>query len=207
MKAVLVLLVVLVVALAFYSCLTPEEKDERTARTYCSNCHLFPDPSLLSKQVWLKGVLPQMAFRMGRDYARLSAIPEAERAIVMEVLPDHSMLTDEEWQANERYYEKNSPDSLNAPVPPVPDTLKDFNPEPFRIDEVPTITMIRLDSLSKKVFVGSRKKLLYRFDNNLNLEHTDTLVSTPSDIRLYGAEAFVLQMGIMDPNDEPEREV
>src|SRR5689334_14319904 len=32
---------------------------------YCQKCHSYPDPSLLPKNLWKEGVLPEMAFRMG----------------------------------------------------------------------------------------------------------------------------------------------
>lgn len=35
------------------------------AQAYCRACHAFPDPSLLDKQTWKNGVLPQMALRLG----------------------------------------------------------------------------------------------------------------------------------------------
>lgn len=204
MKAkILVFVSLIVVSVSLYSCLTQEEKDEKIARTYCGNCHVFPEPALLSKNSWMKGVLPQMAFRMGRDYARLSVIPEPERTVVMKILPQRRMVTDEEWQAIERYYKKNSPDSLDVRDVPIADTLIGFQAEPYRISKNPTTTTIRFDSLSGKIFVGNRQRLLYRFDSSLKLEHTDTLPTPPSYIQLAGNAALVLQMGIMDPNDQP----
>lgn len=205
MKAkILVSVSLVVVVVTLYSCLSQEEKDEKIARTYCGNCHVFPDPTLLSKNLWIKGVLPQMAFRMGRDYARLSGIPEPERTVVMKVLPQRRMVTDEEWKAIERYYEKNSPDSLDVRDMHIADTLIGFRAEPYRISKNPTTTMIKFDSLSGKLFVGSRQRLLYRFDGSLKVERTDTLPSPPSYIKLAGKKALVLQMGIMDPNDQPK---
>ncbi|MGB3146002.1 MAG: hypothetical protein WBB24_18035, partial [Maribacter sp.] len=31
---------------------------------YCGSCHLLPDPSNITKEVWKNGVLPEMAKRM-----------------------------------------------------------------------------------------------------------------------------------------------
>ena len=204
MKAKLIALISVVISLTLYSCLTQEEKDEKIARTYCSNCHVFPEPSLLTKDLWIKSVLPQMAFRMGRDYTRLSGIPETERNNVMAALPEHPMVTDEEWHAIERYYEKNSPDTLHAHVSPIADTLTAFRAESYRITANPMNMMVTFDSLSGKIFVGSRQKLLYRLGSTLTLEHTDTLPGPPSYMVLNGNNATVLQMGIMDPSDQPK---
>src|SRR6266849_5123870 len=40
-------------------------KGKELAALYCGSCHLLPDPSLLNKSSWEKGVLPAMGPRLG----------------------------------------------------------------------------------------------------------------------------------------------
>src|SRR5690349_11607545 len=90
-------------------CLTQEEKDEQTARKYCSSCHSFPDPSLLPKDVWETSIMPQMSFRMGRDISQLSTMSRADQAEVQTILPGQSMVTEEQWTAIQRYFKAHAP--------------------------------------------------------------------------------------------------
>src|SRR5689334_21503526 len=96
------------------SCLSPEEKDEQTARQYCGSCHTFPDAKLLPKETWENSLMPQMSSRMGRDISQLLTLSTADQAEVLRVLPAQSMVSEEEWQAIQRYYQKNAPETLST---------------------------------------------------------------------------------------------
>ena len=38
---------------------------KQLALKYCQNCHIFPEPELLDKKMWLNSVLPNMGLRLG----------------------------------------------------------------------------------------------------------------------------------------------
>src|SRR6187401_1589208 len=81
------------------SCEGPDEKGERLAKKYCSTCHVFPEPGLIDKKSWEKGVLPQMALRMGVDFSLLQSFNDKEMKDVLTTLPQYALLTEEEWKS------------------------------------------------------------------------------------------------------------
>src|SRR6478736_10219989 len=97
------------------SCENQTQKEERLARQYCASCHLFPEPSLLTKKSWEHGVLPQMAFRMGfPDMEIFSTLPEEDLNVILKSLPPSPMVSEADWQSIKNYYLTNAPDSLTS---------------------------------------------------------------------------------------------
>jgi hypothetical protein len=205
------ILCVIVVCFSFFllfSCFSRQNKGEQLAKQHCGSCHLFPDPTLLDKKSWEKSVLPQMAFRMGIDYSMLSTISFDDYAAVTRVLPGQAIVDAEEWEAIRSYYLVNSPDTLKASTPTVANRIKLFQAEPYQLPISPLITFIKSDSLSRKVFVGSRLKKLYKLTEKLVVEDSFQLSSPPSHLLRSGdGELTLLLMGIMDPNDQSNGEV
>ncbi len=193
--------------LLLVSCVTPENKGERLARQYCATCHVFPDPALLAKATWTESVLPQMAFRMGIDYAALSSISSEDQPAVMSVLPGQSMVTPDEWEAIKKYYSEKAPDSLTAPLQHVSGRLKQFDSETHRLSIEPLLTFVNYDSINRRVYIGSRLSKLYQLSEELVIEDSIQLPSPPSQIRVDADELTVLLMGIMDPNDQAKGNV
>lgn len=185
-------------------CQTPEEKDEQTARQFCSSCHTFPDASLLPRHIWETTVLPQMAFRMGKDLSILSTLPRADQAEVMNTLPQQSMVTEEQWLSIQRYYQKNAPEALSLDTTKrVDQTLSTLSPEAHKVGAFPLHTFIQFDSPSRTFLLGSRLSKLYRTDANFTPLDSFSLESPPSMVLRDDDHILtLLLMGIMDPNDQ-----
>ncbi|HEX6890156.1 MAG TPA: hypothetical protein VF141_05675 [Chryseolinea sp.] len=196
-----------VIIFLFYSCLNQSQKDERLARQACASCHLFPEPGLLDKKAWEHGVFPQMAFRMGMDYAPLSDLSEDDQTEVMKTLPPNPMVSKEEWEAIKRYYIDKAPDSLVAEVKSISQQLIQFEPERRVFGEFPLLTFVKTDTFENKIYVGSRLKKLYRLNDNLLPEDSFELSSPPSHILFTKPDPVVSLMGIMDPNDQAKGEL
>jgi FG-GAP-like repeat len=113
----------------------PYQKNEDLVIAYCGSCHQFPDPSLLTKKVWINKVLPNMATRMGFKwgfpYEGLSA-KEIEEIIKRKVIPDHPIISEEMMLRIVKYYENNSADSLN---PQNRTVVPDDNFSEFQVNE------------------------------------------------------------------------
>ncbi|HMG94386.1 MAG TPA: VCBS repeat-containing protein [Chryseolinea sp.] len=190
-----------------YSCLNQSQKDERLARQACASCHLFPDPELLDKKAWADGVFPQMAFRMGMDYAPLSQLSEDDQNEVTKTLPPNPMVSKDEWEAIKRYYIDKAPDSLLAEVETISAQLTQFEPESRVFGEFPLLTFVKTDTIEHKIYVGSRLNKLYRLNDNLVPEDSFELSSPPSHIFFTKPDPVVSLMGIMDPNDQARGEI
>ncbi len=187
------------------SCETQQKKEERLAKLYCGSCHSFPDPSLLDKETWKKGVLPQMAFRMGHDYSLISSISKADQEEALKAIPNSPMLSDEEWEAIRNYYLTNAPDSLETTTPNITEVIKQFEIIPFRlpVSAQPLITLVLPDTVNNKIYLGNRYARLYQFNENFLLEDSFQLSSPPSHmIFRKNEDPLLLLLGIMDPNDQ-----
>lgn len=195
------------VTFLFYSCLNNDQKDSRIAHNACASCHLFPEPELLDKKTWEAGVFPQMAFRMGIDYAALSEISEADQPEVTKTLPPNAMVSKEDWEAIKRYYLSKAPDTLHAEVKTISEKIIQFEPETRVIGEFPLLTFVRRDTSENKVYVGSRLKRLYILNENLFPKDSFELPSPASHILFTKPDPVVSLMGIMDPNDQAKGQI
>src|SRR5688572_30734850 len=62
------------------------------ARQYCQTCHLFPEPSLLDKETWIKGALHRMAPLMGAAKVNLRNRPDGTILEAANVFPPAPIL-------------------------------------------------------------------------------------------------------------------
>ena len=206
MKFLFAVLLAITTAAGIQSCETSEMRSEGLAKQYCAGCHIYPEPSLLDKKTWEKGVLPQMAFRMGIETELLQSVSENDMSEVLTTIPSTPMVTEEQWTLIKDFYIKNAPDSL--PLPPDTEIAEQ---EQFQVSSIrlptkdnPLLTFVRYDSINKKIFFGSRLSKLYRANSNFIVEDSFKLYSPPSSIIFYNKdEALISNLGIMDPNDQP----
>ncbi|MBN8576073.1 MAG: VCBS repeat-containing protein [Cytophagales bacterium] len=180
-------------------------REERLARTYCSACHQFPEPSLLDKKTWTKKVLPEMAFRMGLDLSLLSNLPQSDLPFVLPTLPNSAMINPEDWEAIVRYFEREAPDTLLEAAPAPTAHLHQFNAELITLtgsNRFPLLSLLQADTLHKKIFTSNRSGWLSQYDYTFKLLDSVKLRSPVSSIS-FSNDVVLAAMGIMDPNDQP----
>ena len=91
------------------------------AMKYCVSCHQLPDPGLLDKASWQKGVLPGMGPRLGIfgykgvRYPSFANDPHVGRGFY----PSAPLMAGWQWQEIIDYYTGTAPDS----IPPQPEHL------------------------------------------------------------------------------------
>lgn len=187
------------------SCSPPDRK-AALAKRHCSSCHLFPEPSLLKKETWERGVFPEMSLRMGLDLSELMQKNPDEVNEIIQAIPPSPAVTDEEWQAIREYYIANAPESLKQHEAKATLPLKQFavSSVSLPLSGRNMLTMVRHDPFSKKIFIGTRKGKLYRLLPSFAIEDSLDLGSAPSEIIFSDTQAPIVScMGIMDPNDLP----
>ena len=88
------------------------------AAVYCQSCHELPDPALLNKRSWQKGVLPAMGPRLGIFLHLGTRYPSygSDPYVGWGFYPSKPLLADWQWQHIIDYYTGSAPDSL----PPQP---------------------------------------------------------------------------------------
>jgi hypothetical protein len=199
------LLIVIVFTLTV-SCTTKEQKQELLAQQYCGTCHSLPDPSLLDKSSW-RDVMPQMAVRMGITIGPLMSLSEADYPYVIATLPQHPIISEADFEAISSYYEREAPDSLTL----LPDfetkELSQFEVTALKLlEQRPTISMLRADTVSKQLWVSNRSLMLYKY--SFDFKRIDSMkLSSPASSIVFGDSQLITLMGIMDPNDQPKGSV
>lgn len=195
-----------IIFLSILSCENQKSKEERLAKQYCSSCHAFPEAAQLDKKTWADKVLPEMAFRMGLDNSPLNTISFEDQSVILTSLPASPMISETNWEKVKKYYADNAPDSLVSPVQVVTDTLSGFEAVPLRlaIAQHQTVTLIKHDSVRKRIYIGNRPGKLYEFGLDFKVKDSLLVGSAPSKLTITdGGDPMILLMGIMDPNEQP----
>jgi hypothetical protein len=179
------------------------------AAVYCGSCHLLPDPSLVNKATWERGVLPAMGPRLGifrygtmryQSYIHDSAIGPS-------FYPSSPLLADWQWQCIIDYYSGMAPDSV-APQPPhlpIDTTLSLFEAvEPRRVGYAPVTCFVNIDTaggrrqvISGGVFPGS----LSCYDGLLHRTDSVRLRGGVVDMHWQGDSGIACNIGNISPNN------
>ena len=182
------------------------------AEKYCQSCHLFPTPDQLDKTTWTENVLPNMAARLGlsyRDYAPFEGLGATEIANLksLNVYPEQSILSEEEWIEIVKYYEELAPAQLPAqdrssPTSPAPPP---FTPNLVEIGDklVPQVTLLKYDEANKTLFISDNLNL-YALDQQGNFVGNWQIQSPSSDIAVTERGIFLLSIGQFKPSDQKE---
>jgi hypothetical protein len=194
--------------LTLIACESNEQKGERLAKTYCSSCHVFPEPGFLNKKVWETSVLPRMGVQLGLNTFDYQMDVHVNDLITfIKTLPAAPVISKTEWEHIVQYYKTRAPDSLAIPEPEPVSELTQFDVSSFRFNqrEQPLITLLHTDTLNQQLYVGTRESWLYKLDTKFAVTDSIYVSSPPSHLRISeNGKAEVLLMGIMDPNDQPK---
>lgn len=179
----IIILVFLTSVVALNSCNTPSTpptvqqqmaQGRELAKKYCINCHLFPEPALIDKTSWLKGVLPAMAIQLG-----------VHNYMGQYYCDNTSALNTPDWQKIVTYYKNSAPDSLIIPKPAVA-PLNDWSVfsllKPKRISaSIPAMTtMVAYNPNDHQIYTGDVANNLYKWDWELKsklIHHFDSPVT------------------------------
>lgn len=199
---------VLFIAFAFWcalnSCASREKKGQRLAEKYCSSCHMFPDPGLLSKDVWEKNVLPEMAIRMAVEFPEPGQFSKDDLDALIFSIPKSAMVTKREWQLISDYYLDSAPYEVVTESLAHYDTLLPFHVEKFRLPggREGTGTMLTKDPVEDVLYYATRDNFLHTFSSDMKILY-EVPVNSPISAVLPGSDGLkLLTMGIMDPNDQ-----
>ncbi|MGH7651551.1 MAG: FG-GAP repeat domain-containing protein [Gemmatimonadaceae bacterium] len=152
----------------------------------------------------MSGVLPQMAPRLGVPGNTLFDARYENPLLV--VLP--ASLSRDDWQKIVAYYRSAAPDSLryqSLPAQPQVDPPF-FQAAPFAsgMQSSGIITLLKVDSASERIFIGEAGSNTLRiFDWSRRLLSTTHLASPPTDLIVQKDGLLVLEVGILNPNNEP----
>lgn len=184
---------------------------QQLSQQYCGSCHQYPAPALLDKKTWQRGVLPQMALRMGLSDERMETLTnfsdtdELTRVLTANVLPETPMLHPTDWQKIVQFYTTQAPDK---PLPqpahePLQTELPLFRARPSTQAIDGFVTLLTYDSLTNRIWAGDGRSQVYALDRELKRVDSLRLTSPPTDRRTNpDGSADWLTAGVLNPNDK-----
>jgi hypothetical protein len=190
------------------------EKGAALAATYCGSCHQLPDPALLNKLSWQKGVLPAMGPRLGIFYYKGEKYPSYvyDPLVGAGFYPSRPILTAAQWQNILDYYSGTAPDSL-GPQPahaPIREDLALF--QPVTPDAMsggatpgagkPITCMVKIDTSRRQLFTGRVfPGILSQYDAQLHRMDTAMVYGGVVDMSFMGDSAIACNIGNINPNN------
>ncbi len=186
-----------------------KEQDQKLAELYCGACHIFPKPNLLDKKGWEKGVLPQMAIRMGIADPDFNELNPEEYQTILEKggLPLKPMISKKDWGKIVAYYLKNAPENIPAQQGALPISVDTqlFKPQIVwqSPGERPNFSLLKYLPEQKTLVAGQREGKVYLFKGAKQaLQDSLFTPSAASDVHIaQNGQLQLLLMGKMDPND------
>lgn len=187
--------------------LSPEE----LSKAYCSSCHTYSDPSMLTKKAW-KELFPEMALYMGiypneefRDSLNSGSDYVKQKFIERNVYPEEPMLSKEDYALIQKYYMENAPEKIYSQMdsPKITNDLKQFKLKiPEQKVKIPSTTMAYINQ--DKIYIGDANTAsLSIFDKNLNLLKSGNVNQGAVCMNIFENVDFVTVMGSFSPTDEP----
>lgn len=189
---------------------TPEEQFLSSAREgkilaekYCKSCHALPDPSLLSKDVWITGALPTMgplfginSFK-GLEYLRMKDVDPS-------VFPKKPILDSLQWQKISDYYYSAAPANLPtqdkdaAKVQILPFFSIELPKSQLVFGKVAMTSYVKIDTSvnPRRIIVSdAMAQKLYVFDDQLNMLKVNQGLGLITDIDFQSNQILASNLG------------
>ena len=185
-----------------------EDPGEELARQYCSSCHQFPDPGILTKRSW-NFLLTDMGFRLGIiDYQSISDIPPVAQMHMTTrenilhqaaAIPDKPMLSQEEWNAIRNYYQKSAPQrpERQPKKPNLSKTLQQFDlVVPDFQPPGAVFTLTRINGQQGGIWLGNQKnETLTSLDQDLKVNGKYQVNQILVDVETLDDKLYLLSIG------------
>ncbi len=191
--------------------ITGTSSTEEQYSYYCGSCHMAPDPSLLSWDLWQENVLPEMAARLGvkvGDYDPLQGLGLEEQYYIelLGTYPGEPLISQEDWDAICVYIEENAADSLKIDRSRAHrnDSLSQFALRQINTDSLPgaDVTAIHYSDEDATWIIGNKRGQIFQLDQGEVVEGGQ-LSSAISGFAKKDDAIIVLEMGIIGPTDIP----
>ncbi len=184
---------------------------ERAARKACTICHVFPEPSLLTKKNWAEQILPRMKVRLGVAIPDYASSTEGELIRARKIYTDKPLIPYSDWPLIEQWILTNAPvDPLpQQPHPEIEIGLKTFKTEPprYRV-ATPRTTLVKISPSTHRIYVGDDgEQSLAILDQNGNLLSTIKLGNTPTGLVETPRGIYVTCIGSFVPSEVYRGEV
>ena len=186
---------------------TPPHPGEALTMTYCSTCHLAPEPTLLTRSVWHDIVLPEMGARLGMQ----TTFAELDKKREMQytgLIPNGPTLDEASWFAIKSYFDQHAPDSL---IVEKDYTIHEAEEALFEIISLPvakeaqSASLVQFDTAANVLWYGSgENEHLYQYRYETHSYDSIFVEGAPSKILRLNDTYMLLSMGLIHPNDQKQ---
>lgn len=195
------------------SCISPREK--RAAQlysTHCASCHLLPEINHLPKHIWEKGVLPEMAARMGllyEDNDPYMGLTFKEQGARMQsgIYPLQPSISKKDWEELSNYIISMAPDSLTGNILKKPrQELTQFKVNEIDIDggKGTYVSFLDYDENDQSIIAadlsGNVKKIDAKTSNIKQLAHAGQPITSYIKKVNY---SYLTVVGYLNPSEIP----
>lgn len=181
---------------------------KRLAEQYCSSCHQFPDPSILTKRSW-QFLLTDMGFRLGIvDYDAIAATPAVammhmttRENILREAgaIPSEPLISMDDWRAIREYYDLQAPAKpiAQAKKPAIRKSLKQFKLRlPAFQPRAAVFTLVRVNPYDGGLILNNiRDQSFTVLDTGLNITESHPESEILVDVAFNNGNLDLLAIG------------
>ena len=184
------------------------KRGQELAQKYCSTCHLFPEPGLLTKTAWIHHIQPEMAKWLGLERVDFEGMPDGTILQEAAIYPPSRLLPEEDWFAIWDYYRAAAPSQpgRQPPKAAVKIGLKQFrvrklNPAPG----APMISLVKIDAARKRLYAGDGfVNILFALDPAGEVVGRVRVESGPVSMSTVESGTYFNLIGRLFPSDARE---
>ena len=178
------------------------------ASRHCQSCHALPDPALLNKDTWEKGVLPAMGPRLGIFHYKGRRYPSYifDPYVGSGFYPSRPLIAGWEWQEIIDYYSGMSPDSM--PPQPLHEAIHDgsalFEAREVRDGYQPITCYVHVDTAGGRHQILAGRVLpgvLSRYDRRLRKQDSLLFPGGIVDMQIGDTAGVACDIGNINPNN------
>lgn len=189
--------------------LKPElRRGRELAQKYCSACHLFPEPELLTKTAWIHHIQPEMAKWLGLERVDYEGMADGKILQEAKLYPPSPIISEEEWFAIWDYYRAAAP---SQPLPRAAKPTARVGLKQFRVKKLnphngaPMTSLVKIDAEGKRLFVGDAVgNTLFTLKATGEVTERLRLASGPVSLAVGDAGLYVTLIGRIFPSEAEE---
>lgn len=183
---------------------------DQLAQRACTLCHLYPEPSLLTKQNWREQILPRMSVELGVFPPDYTSSPEGELLRARRIYPGIERIPKSLWPTIEEYIVRTAPEQPwpQAPRGEIHVGLRHFQMKPPRFRQTPTTTLVKIGPKSRRLYVGDdHTKTLSVLDASGKLIQIIPVQNVPVDLVESERGLYLVCIGSFMPSEVYQAEL
>jgi cytochrome c553 len=191
-----------------FGCKNSDKEGEVLAKQYCASCHVFPEPSLLPKDVWINKVLPNMATRLGLmmayPYSNLSPA-DVDTLMSVHMVPAEPLLSEKRMLQIVKYYTDNAPEKAIKQTEKILGDLNLFNLKEVKLNNTNAKNVL-LKPLDGNIYMSFEEKGTFTYDVKTQ-KATNINYAISSDVATWKNSLFMFDLTSIQAHNMPKDKI